>query len=151
MQFFRENWACVRGACEREISPTPATDGFPFHFSFHRHNRADLAFRNRAESALGAQPRVALLRKRFSFAFFLHRSFARVSPVFAVALFVAILAACSSSLAASSTSNSNSHSNTSSGDPAATVRRQSASTQFVRAQEQRTTLSNKSPEKRTLE
>src|SRR5438045_3663914 len=116
MQFFGENWACVRGACEREISPTPAADGFPFHFSFPRHNRA--------EHALGAQPRVAVLLKRFSFAFFLYRSFARVSPVFAAALLAVLFSA---SLAASSTSNSNSHSNTSSADPAATVRRQSAS------------------------
>src|SRR2546430_1394279 len=151
MQFFGENWAGVRGACERETSPTCAADGFPFHFHSPGRNRADVARRDRAEGALGTQPRVAALLKRFSLAFFFHRSFARVSPVFAATLLSALFVGCSASLAASSTSNSNSHSNTSSADPAATVRRQSASTQFVRAQEQRTTLSNKSPEKRTLE
>jgi N-acetylmuramoyl-L-alanine amidase len=79
--------------------------------------------------------------ERFFSSFFFHRSFARVSPVFAVALF----AACGVGFAPSARA-SNSPT-----DPTATVKRQSASTQFFRAQEQRTALNNKAPEKRTLE
>jgi N-acetylmuramoyl-L-alanine amidase len=79
--------------------------------------------------------------------FFFHRSFARVSPVFAAAL----LAACSPVFAANNTVASNTAASSSSADPSAAVKRQSASTQFLRAQDQRTALSNKAPEKRTLE
>ncbi len=78
---------------------------------------------------------------------FFHTSFARVSPVFAAAL----LAACSPLFAANKTVASNTAASNSSADPTAAVKRQSASTQFLRAQDQRTSLSNKAPEKRTLE
>src|SRR6266478_3765834 len=84
-------------------------------------------------------------RRVFSSLFF-HSSFARVSPVFAVAL----LATCSPVFAANKTVASNTAASSSSADPSA-VKRQSASTQFLRAQDQRTALSNKAPEKRTLE
>src|SRR5258708_4100074 len=77
----------------------------------------------------------------FFSSFFFHRSFARASPVFAVALLAASNVGLVPSLAASS----------SSADPAAAAKRQSASTQFLRAQDQRTALNNKSTEKRTLE
>src|SRR5437870_1077110 len=79
--------------------------------------------------------------QRFFSSFFFHTSFARVSPVFAVALLAAYSASFTPNAAASN----------SSADPTATVKRQSASTQFLRAQDQRAALSNKSPEKRTLE
>ncbi len=79
--------------------------------------------------------------QRFFSALFFNNSFARVSPVFAVAL----LAACSGGFAPNAAASS------SSADPNATVKRQSASTQFLRALDQRTALSNKAPEKRTLE
>jgi N-acetylmuramoyl-L-alanine amidase len=80
------------------------------------------------------------LRRPFSCLFF-HKSFARVSPVFAVVL----LAACSVDFVPNAVASS------SSADPNATVKRQSASTQFLRAQELRTVLGNKAPEKRALE
>src|SRR6266404_6026830 len=79
--------------------------------------------------------------QRFFSSLFFNNSFARVSPVFAVAL----LAACSVGFATNAVA-----SNTSA-DPTASVKRQSASSQFVRAQDQRTALNNKAPEKRTLE
>jgi len=79
--------------------------------------------------------------QRFFPSLFFHRSFARVSPVFAAALLVA----CSVGFAANSVASS------SSADPTAAVKRQSASTQFLRAQDQRTALNNKTTEKRTLE
>jgi N-acetylmuramoyl-L-alanine amidase len=78
---------------------------------------------------------------RFFSCFFFHTSFARVSPVFAVALLAAYGVSLAPSAAAS----------TSSADPHAAVKRQSASTQFLRAQELRASLGNKAPEKRTLE
>ena len=79
--------------------------------------------------------------QRFFPSLFFHRSFARVSPVFAAALLVA----CSVAFAANSVASS------SSADPTAAVKRQSASTQFLRAQDQRIALNNKTTEKRTLE
>ena len=79
--------------------------------------------------------------QRFFPSLFFHRSFARVSPVFAAALLVA----CSVFFAANSVASS------SSADPTAAVKRQSASTQFLRAQDQRIALNNKTTEKRTLE
>jgi N-acetylmuramoyl-L-alanine amidase len=79
--------------------------------------------------------------ERFFSSFFFHRSFARVSPVLAVALFAACGAGFAPNTVASNWST----------DPTATVKRQSASTQFFRAQEQRTALNNKAPEKRNLE
>jgi N-acetylmuramoyl-L-alanine amidase len=90
--------------------------------------------------------RVSRVFGQFSFSLFFHKSFARVSPVFAGAL----LAACSAAVAANVVA-SNTVAYSSSADPSATVKRQSASTQFLRAQDQRTALSNKAPEKRTLE
>jgi N-acetylmuramoyl-L-alanine amidase len=77
----------------------------------------------------------------FFFSLFFHTSFARVSPVFAVALLAAYNVAFVPSLAASSWS----------ADPTAAVKRQSASTQFLHAQDQRIALNNKTTEKRTLE
>jgi N-acetylmuramoyl-L-alanine amidase len=79
--------------------------------------------------------------QRFFSCFFFPTSFARVSPVFAVALLAAYGVSLAPSAAAS----------TSSADPNAAVKRQSASTQFLRAQELRASLGNKAPEKRTLE
>ncbi len=79
--------------------------------------------------------------QRFFPSLFFHRSFARVSPVFAAALLVA----CSVAFAANSVASS------SSADPTAAVKRQSASTQFLRAQDQRIALNNKTTEKRSLE
>jgi len=84
---------------------------------------------------------------RFFSSFFFHSSFARVSPVFAAAL----LATCGPVFAASKTVASPTAASSSAADPSAAVKRQSASTQFLRAQEQRAGLSNKAPEKRTLE
>jgi N-acetylmuramoyl-L-alanine amidase len=80
-------------------------------------------------------------RRRIFSSLFFHKSFARVSPVFAVAL----IAACSVGFVP------NAAASNSSADPNRTVKRQSASTQFLRAQELRTVLGNKAPEKRTLE
>ena len=67
--------------------------------------------------------------------FFLHRLFARVSPVFLLAL--ALLPV---SLSASE----------SNAEPSATVKRQTAEAQFTRAEEQRAALTAKPAEKRTL-
>ena len=70
----------------------------------------------------------------------LHRSFARLSPVFAAfgaVLLVASAAPAKTNAEASATAN-------------AAVRRQSASTQFARAEEQRAALNSKPTEKRTL-
>jgi N-acetylmuramoyl-L-alanine amidase len=70
----------------------------------------------------------------------LHRSFARLSPVFAAfgtVLLAASAAPAKTNAEASATAN-------------AAVRRQSASTQFARAEEQRAALSSKPTEKRTL-
>ena len=74
---------------------------------------------------------------------FLHRAFARVSLVFAVAL----LAAAACTLAPISFA---SNSSSTAADPTAAVKRQAASSQFVRAEEQRSALSSKPTEKRTL-
>jgi len=84
------------------------------------------------------------------FSIFFNRGFARVSPVFAVALLSlssAILAP--DGFASNKSTSTNSASRESAGDPTA-AKRQSASSQFARAEEQRTTLSSKSAEKRTL-
>jgi N-acetylmuramoyl-L-alanine amidase len=80
---------------------------------------------------------------------FFHRSFARVSPVFAVALLIASNEFLAPSVSAFNTSDANSSSSTSAADPAA-AKRQSASSQFARAEEQRTALNSKAAEKRTL-
>ena len=79
--------------------------------------------------------------QRFFPSLFFPRNFARVSPVFAAAL----LLACSGGFAANSVASN------SSADPTAAVKRQSASTQFLRAQDLRIALTNKTTEKRTLE
>jgi N-acetylmuramoyl-L-alanine amidase len=71
--------------------------------------------------------------------FFL-RGFACVSPVFAVALLSA------SGLLVSPTSRAS----TTAADPTASAKRQSASSQFARAEEQRAALNNKAGDKRTL-
>jgi N-acetylmuramoyl-L-alanine amidase len=69
----------------------------------------------------------------------LHRSFARLSPVF-VLLALALIAVPASSPRERATA----------ADPATAVKRQSAATQFARAEQQRAELNAKSPEKRTL-
>jgi N-acetylmuramoyl-L-alanine amidase len=68
----------------------------------------------------------------------LHKSFARVSPVFA-ALGTALVIACAMPAKTSAEATAT-----------ASVRRQSASTQFARAEEQRAALNSKPTEKRTL-
>jgi N-acetylmuramoyl-L-alanine amidase len=73
--------------------------------------------------------------------FFLHGAFARVSPVFAwtMALALALVLAPISLSAAESNA-----------EPSATVKRQSAEAQFTRAEEQRAALTAKAVEKRSL-
>src|SRR5882724_1657147 len=84
------------------------------------------------------------------FAIFFNRSFARVSPVFAVALLsLSSAALLPDSFASNKSSSTNSPSSEGAGDPAA-AKRQSASSQFARAEEQRAALSSKPAEKRTL-
>jgi N-acetylmuramoyl-L-alanine amidase len=95
--------------------------------------------------------RVSRVFGRFYFPLFFHRSFARVSPVFAAALIAACSPVFAANKAANKTVASSTEASSSSADPSAAVKRQSASTQFLRAQEQRAGLSNKAPEKRTLE
>jgi len=68
----------------------------------------------------------------------LHKSFARLSPVF-VSLGLAL-----------SVPSAHARATTEAGDATTAVKRQSASTQFARAEEQRTELNGASPEKRTL-
>ena len=70
----------------------------------------------------------------------LHKSFARLSPVFAVAGAALLLASATPAIANAGAANAGT----------ASVRRQSASTQFARAEEQRAALNSKPPEKRTL-
>jgi N-acetylmuramoyl-L-alanine amidase len=69
----------------------------------------------------------------------LHKSFARLSPVFV-----------SLGLALSVPSAARARATTEAGDATTAVKRQSASTQFARAEEQRAELNGASPEKRTL-
>lgn len=69
----------------------------------------------------------------------LRKGFARVSPVFVMLAMVA---------AASPVSTSRTHAEA--GDASTAVRRQAASAQFARAEEQRAALNSKSPEKRSL-
>jgi N-acetylmuramoyl-L-alanine amidase len=83
---------------------------------------------------------------RIGRALFFHRSFARVSPVFVAALFL-LVAAGPASAAFRFANNS---SNSSAADPSAAVKRQSASTQFARAEDQRAALNAKAADKRTL-
>jgi N-acetylmuramoyl-L-alanine amidase len=68
----------------------------------------------------------------------LHRAFARLSPVF-----VSLAAVLAMAAAAPAKTHSDA-------EPTATAKRQSASTQYARAAEQREALNNKAPEKRTL-
>ena len=85
---------------------------------------------------------------RFSSGIFFNRGFARVSPVFAVA---ALSFAISSSLPLFAANSEHSGSSrTPAADPGAAERRQAASSQFARAEEQRATLNSKPGEKRTL-
>jgi len=80
-------------------------------------------------------------------AIFFNRGFARVSPVFAVA---ALSLALSSSLPAFANSDHSGNSGNAAGDPGAAERRQAASSQFARAEEQRAALNEKPSAKRTL-
>jgi len=72
----------------------------------------------------------------------LHKSFARVSPVFAALGSVLLLAATAPAKTNAEASNT--------ATTTAAARRQSASTQFARAEEQRAALNSKPTEKRTL-
>jgi len=76
--------------------------------------------------------------------FFLHRAFARVSPVFArtmtSSVVLAALVLAPASLRAAEFN----------ADPSATIKRQTAEAQFTRAEEQRAALNAKPSEKRTL-
>ena len=93
--------------------------------------------------------------------FFLHRGFARVSPVFAAAMSAGILAGFAAAVSASTSHPTapslsvefyeNRITSGTAADPTAAVKRQSASAQFSRAQEQRAALTNKPAAKRTLE
>src|SRR6266436_1652630 len=75
--------------------------------------------------------------------FFLHRLFARVSPLFARAAILSAALALVLLPASLSASESNA-------EPSATVKRQTAEAQFTRAEEQRAALTAKPAEKRTL-
>ena len=75
--------------------------------------------------------------------FFLYRGFARVSPVIAASL-LSLTGAQFSPCASTTTSVA------ASADPSAAVKKQSASAQFSRAEEQRAALNSKAAEKRTL-
>ena len=81
------------------------------------------------------------------FGFFFNRSFARVSPVFAVATLILFLASSLSTRAFSSDHSGNSGAVA---DPGAAERRRDASSQFARAEEQRAALNDRPAEKRTL-
>jgi len=84
--------------------------------------------------------------------FFLHRGFASVSPVFAV--FALTLAAAASApafpVSADNSTNSSGTSALHSADPAAAERRQAATSQFARAEDQRAVLNQKAADRRTL-
>lgn len=72
------------------------------------------------------------------FAFFLHKGFARVSPVFVTAILAFALAPIFSVAAENNP------------EPTTTAKRGAAEAQFTKAEEQRAALNNKSPERRTL-
>jgi len=78
-----------------------------------------------------------------------HKGFASVSPVFAVCA-MAVAAACFAPALLAEPSNSSSN-KSAIADPTATVKRQAASGQFARAEEQRAALNSKPAEKRTLD
>ncbi|HSC44311.1 MAG TPA: N-acetylmuramoyl-L-alanine amidase [Candidatus Acidoferrum sp.] len=82
----------------------------------------------------------------------MHRGFASVSPVFAVAAALSLAATFSAPALATSSGNSNPSSNTAlrSPDPAAAERRQAATSQFARAEDQRAVLNQKAADKRAL-
>src|SRR5438552_9657337 len=102
-----------------------------------------------ADAGNGARVVFGFFDDAFSCIFF-HRSFAHVSPVFAVALLIASSGVFAPSLSAfNKSSDANSSSSISAADPAA-AKRQSASSQFARAEEQRAALNSKAAEKRTL-
>jgi N-acetylmuramoyl-L-alanine amidase len=87
-------------------------------------------------------------RNRIAGAIFLHRAFARVSPFFAAAALTfapALLAPLCQASTAKSSANA-----AGAADPSATVKRQAASGQFARAEEQRVALNSKPSDKRTL-
>src|SRR5215467_3507187 len=87
--------------------------------------------------------------RRFSPGVFFNKGFARVSPVFAVAgLSLTVFAL--SAVRAFACDPSGHSSSLEAADPPAAERRQAASSQFARAEEQRSTLNAKAPEKRTL-
>src|SRR5258708_21214863 len=88
-----------------------------------------------------------MISKRFSGDSF-HKGFACVSPVFAVCE-MALAAACFAPAVPAEPSNSSSN-KSAIADPTATVKRQAASGQFARAEEQRAALNSKPAEKRTL-
>jgi len=80
---------------------------------------------------------------------FFNRGFARVSPVFAVVTLSCTFLA-SPPWAALPSDHSENSAKAAAADPGAAERRQAASSQFARAEEQRATLNSKSQDKRTL-
>jgi N-acetylmuramoyl-L-alanine amidase len=94
---------------------------------------------------VSAQPGVTALPRSI---FFL-RAFASVSPVFAVGLLAGSFSVFASAAHTTSASRPRTP-NSGAADPTASVKRQSASSQFARAEEQRGSLNNKASEKRTL-
>jgi N-acetylmuramoyl-L-alanine amidase len=86
-------------------------------------------------------------RRRYFSGIFFNRGFARVSPVFAVAVLSLPLP---SSLWARAGSDHPANSANAAADPSASERRQAASSQFARAEEQRAALNLKPSSKRTL-
>jgi len=96
-------------------------------------------------SDLGAARRVS--RRPSCCGIFFNRGFARVSPVFAVAVFSLTV---SVSLPALAGSDDSANSENAAADPSASERRQAASSQFARAEEQRAALNGKPSAKRTL-
>jgi len=89
----------------------------------------------------------AAVRSALISGLFFNRAFARVSPVFAVAALCFTLSGSVAALAAGSDHRGSSEA---AADPGAAERRQAASSQYARAEEQRLALHDKPAEKRTL-
>jgi len=94
----------------------------------------------------------AFFAKRIFLNIFFHKGFASVSPVFAVAVFSLAAAVSAAALPASSDNSANSSGTAAlhAADPAAAERRQAATSQFARAEDQRAVLNQKAADKRTL-
>src|SRR5438477_7967665 len=92
---------------------------------------------------------VGMISNCFSGSVF-HRTFARASPVFAAVAVALALGAAYFVPVSRAELSSNSATGSSSADPTAAVRRQAASGQLARAEEQRAALNSKPADKRTL-